>query len=127
MNPAFERTKTSHALNCAATVIGNYDWMPLPNSYSCNKVKGNSIHTATCFLCLVQHNDSVVNSGLLDLVFANVNDSIGSTSNSSVVNLYQHHPLSVLDFKLTLYCHFTSLTLITITQLFKVLCNCNWS
>jgi hypothetical protein len=95
--PAFQLAKAFHALNCAATVIGNCDWMPLPHPYYCNKVKGNSLHTATYFLGLVQQNDSVADSGLLYLVFANISDSSSSTCNSAVLNFIStNHYLSLI-------------------------------
>jgi hypothetical protein len=45
--------------------VPNYDWIngvPLPNSYYYNKMKGNSVHMATCFLRLNQRNNSLVSS-----------------------------------------------------------------
>jgi hypothetical protein len=62
----------------------NYDLIngrPLPNSYDYNKIKGNSIRTATCFLGPDHHTDDVVNSAILDLVFTNISDLSASTSN----------------------------------------------
>jgi hypothetical protein len=35
---------------------------PLPNSHYCNKIKGNLIHTAACFLGLDQSNNSIINT-----------------------------------------------------------------
>jgi hypothetical protein len=57
--------------------LPNYDWInstPLPNSYYYNKIKGNSIHTATCFLDLDPHNNSALNRAPYNPVFINISD-----------------------------------------------------
>jgi hypothetical protein len=94
--------------------VPKYDWLdvtPLFNCYYYNKIKGNLIHAPSCFLGLNQHNNSVSNSALLDLVFTNINDLRVSVSNYPVVAPNNHHPPHNLDFKLTFDCHPTFLTL----------------
>jgi hypothetical protein len=82
--------------------------VPLPNSHYYNKIKENSIHASTCFFGLHQHNNSAVNSALLDLVFSNISDLGVSISSFPVVTPDKYHP-PLLDFKLTFDCHRTSL------------------
>jgi hypothetical protein len=57
--------------------VPKYGWIngtPLPNCHYCSKSKGNLIHATSCLLGLYQHNSSVPNSALLDLVLTNIND-----------------------------------------------------
>jgi hypothetical protein len=64
------------------------DWLngiALSNCYYYNKIKGNLIHAAPCFLGLNQHNNSVPNSTLLDVVFTNINDLCVSISDYPMV------------------------------------------
>jgi hypothetical protein len=66
-----------NAHQCRLIMLSNFNvlndvWIngvPLPNSYYCNKIEGNAIHTATYFLCLDQRNNSIANSALFDLIF----------------------------------------------------------
>jgi hypothetical protein len=107
--PAFERAKTVHALDSAATVIGvNHNMAsgnaPLANSYYHIKIKDKPIPTAICFLGLDQYNNSIINIALLYLVFANISDIKISISSSPVATLDEYHP-PLLDFDLTLDCH----------------------
>jgi hypothetical protein len=83
---------------------------PLRNSYYYNKIKGKSIHTAICFLGLDQYNNPIINSALLNLVFANISDVSASISSSPVLTLDKYHPPLLLDFDLSLKCHRVSLT-----------------
>jgi hypothetical protein len=48
-------------------------WHPT-NCFYYNKIKGNLICAASCFLGLNQHNSSLPNRALLDLVLRNIND-----------------------------------------------------
>jgi hypothetical protein len=93
--------------------VSNYDWInsvPFPYSYHYNKIKGNSVHTATCFLVLDQRNNSIISSTLLDLVFSDITDISPSISSSPVVTSVKYHPPLLLGFNLTLGCHLVSLT-----------------
>jgi hypothetical protein len=80
-----------------------------PDPYYYNKIKGNSIHMATCFLFLDQQNNSIINSALLDLVSSNISDLSASLSSSLVVTPEKYHP-PLPDFSLTFYCDRISLT-----------------
>jgi hypothetical protein len=64
----------------------------MPPRYYCNKVKGNLIHATSCFLGLNQHNNSVSNSALLDLVLTNINDLRVSVLNYPMVASDNCHP-----------------------------------
>jgi hypothetical protein len=57
--------------------MSNYNWSyvtPLSDAHYYCKIKGNLFHATTCFLGLNQHNDTVPNGSLLDLVLTNIND-----------------------------------------------------
>jgi hypothetical protein len=93
--------------------VPKFDWLngtPLSNCYYYNKVKGNLIYATSCFLGLNQHNNSVPNRALLDLVFTNINELCVSLSNYPVVAPDNYHPPLNLDFKLTLDSQLTFLT-----------------
>jgi hypothetical protein len=63
--------------------VPNYDRIndaQFPNSYYCNKIKGNSISTVTCFLGLDQRSNFITNSALCGLVFSNISDISASIS-----------------------------------------------
>jgi hypothetical protein len=64
----------------------------------------------TCLFGLDQHNNSVVNSALLDLVFSNISDLSVSISSAPVVTRNKFHPPLPLDYKLTFDCYRASLT-----------------
>jgi hypothetical protein len=50
--------------------FNGFDWNSgLPSHHFYTKLKGDAIHSATCFLDLNQHNYSDSSSNLLDLVF----------------------------------------------------------
>jgi hypothetical protein len=80
--------------------IPNYGWIngvPHPNFYFFNKMKGNSIHTATRFLGPDQYNNSVVNTALLYLVFSHISDLSASISSSLMVTpgiIHHFSPIS---------------------------------
>jgi hypothetical protein len=85
--------------------VHNYNWLngtPLSNCYFYNKTKGNFIYSTSCFLGLNQHNNSVSNSTLLDLVSTNISDLCVSLSNYPVVAPGNYHTPLNLNFKLTL-------------------------
>jgi hypothetical protein len=74
------------------------------------KLKEISIHATPCFLGQNQHNNSVSNSALLDLVFANINDLCIPVSNYPVVAPDNYQPPRNLNFKLAFDCQPTFLT-----------------
>jgi hypothetical protein len=74
---------------------------PLPKAHY-SKIKGNLFHATICFLGLNQHNDTVPNGSLLDLVFTNISDLNISISNFSMVSSDKYHPPLLLDFHLML-------------------------
>jgi hypothetical protein len=89
-------------------IMPNYGWIndvPHLNSHFYKNIKGSSIHIATCFLGPDQRNNSVINTALLFLVF-----SCTSNPSSPMVIPDKYRPPLLLDFKLTLDCHCTSLT-----------------
>jgi hypothetical protein len=80
------------------------DWIndtSLPNCHYCSKVKGNLIHATSCLLGLYQHNSSVPNSALLDLVLTNINDLRVSVYDFPIVAPDNYHPPLHLNLKLT--------------------------
>jgi hypothetical protein len=60
------------------------------------------IYATSYFLGLNQHNNSISNSALLDLVFTDINDLCVSLSNYPVVASNNYHPQLNLVFKLIL-------------------------
>jgi hypothetical protein len=54
--------------------VSGFDWnciLPSPNCHFYTKLKRESIHSATCFLGLSQHNYRDKGNTLLDLLFSN--------------------------------------------------------
>jgi hypothetical protein len=67
--------------------VPNCDWVngaPLPDSYYYNKIQGNSIDTATCFLGLDQRSNYIINIALLDAIFSNISELSASISSCPV-------------------------------------------
>jgi hypothetical protein len=89
-------------------------------------------HANSCFLDLNQHNSSVPNDALLDLILTNVNDLFVSISYYPIVTLDNYHP-PLVDFKLIFDCKPTPLTpRHSYTKgdyllLYNTLSNCDWS
>jgi hypothetical protein len=113
-----------------------YDWIndtPLPNRHYYSKIKSNLVHAICCLLGLYQHNSSVQNIALLDLVLTIINDLRVSVSDFPMIAPYNYHPPLSLNFKLTIdfqpvimtpqrsYKHGDYLLLYT------TLSNCDWS
>jgi hypothetical protein len=70
-------------------VLG-YDWVngfPQANSHYYTKLRGDVIHSTTCYLGLSQCNLTIQNENLLDLVFANISNINVYNFNFSLVNL----------------------------------------
>jgi hypothetical protein len=92
------------------------------------------IHTTSCFLGLYQHNSSVPNSALLDLVLTtNIKDLRVSVSHFPMVAPDNCHPPLHLNFKLTVD---FQMALMTTQRSYKhgdyllfytTLSNCDWS
>jgi hypothetical protein len=116
--------------------VPNYDWIngtTLPNCHYCSKIKGNLIHATSRLLALYQHNSSVANNALLDLILTNINDLRVSVSDFPMVVPANYHPPFHLNLKLTVdfqpavmtpqrsYKHGNYLLLYT------TLSNCDWS
>jgi hypothetical protein len=82
-----------------------YDWIndtPLPNCHYYSKIKSNLVHATSCLLGLYQHNSSVPNITLLDLVLTNINDLRVSVSDFPMISPDNYHPPLSLNFKLTI-------------------------
>jgi hypothetical protein len=116
--------------------VPKYDWIngtPLPNCHYYSKIKGNLIQATSCLLGLYQHNSSVANGTLFDLVLTNINDLRVSVSDFPTVAPDNYHPPLHLNLKLTVdfqpaimtpqrsYKHGDYLLLYT------TLSNCDWS
>jgi hypothetical protein len=81
--------------------VPKYDWIngtQLSNCHYYSEIKGNLIHATSCLLGLYQHNSSVPNSALFDLVLTNINDLRVSVSAFPMVAPDNYHP----HFKLIL-------------------------
>jgi hypothetical protein len=84
--------------------VPKYNWIsgtPLPNCHYYSKIKGYLTHATSCLLGLYQHNSSVPNSALLDLVLTNINDLRVSVSDFPMVAPDNYHPPLHLNLKLT--------------------------
>lgn len=83
-------------------ILPNYNWSigtPMHDSYCCSKMKRNLMYMIVCFLGLNQHNDSLSNNLLLNLVFSNIRDSLLSISYFHMGSL-DSYPSLVNDCKL---------------------------
>jgi hypothetical protein len=75
--------------------VPSFDWnsgLPSPNCHFYTKLKGDVIHSATCFLGLSQHNYSDSGSNLLDLVFPNFADLSVDHPDNGLVQPDNFHP-----------------------------------
>jgi hypothetical protein len=96
---------TLDTLNYRVLLLGDFnvpgfDWnkgLPSPHCHYYTKMKGDVIHSATCFLGLNQHNHSVSGSNLLDLVFSNSVDISLDHVDYGLVHSDQFHPPFIID------------------------------
>jgi hypothetical protein len=120
--------------------VSGFDWangFPQLDSHYYTKIGGDVFHSAACYLGLSQHNLTIQNKNLLDLVFANVSCVNVTISNFDLVESDAVHPslvidlssiflssylqprLSVTKFALTMYC-FTGICPLMIGPAFTI-------
>lgn len=96
---------TLDTLNYRVLLLGDFnvpgfDWdkgLPSPHCHFYTKLKGDVIHSATCFLNLNQHNHSVSGGNLLDLVFSNFVDISLDHVQYGLVHPDPYHPPFIID------------------------------
>jgi hypothetical protein len=82
--------------------IPGFDWangFPQANSHYYTKIRGDVVYRAACFLGLSQHNLTIQNKNLLDLVFANFSCVNVTISNLDLVEPDVLHPSLVIDLR----------------------------
>jgi hypothetical protein len=80
--------------------VPGFDWnsgLPSLNCHLYTKLKGDVIHSATCFLGLSQHNYCDSGSNLLELVFSNFADLTVDHPANGVVQPDNFHPPFIID------------------------------
>jgi hypothetical protein len=97
--------KYKDTLNYRVLLLGDFnvpgfDWnsgLPSPNCHFYTKLKGDVIHSATCFLGLSQLNYSDSGSNLLDLVFSYFADLTVAHPVNGLVQPDNFHPPFIID------------------------------
>jgi hypothetical protein len=84
--------------------VPGFSWdkgMPAPHCHYYTKLKGEAIHSATCFLGLSQYNHSVGNSNLLDLVCSNIANISLHHVEYGLVQSDHFHPPFIIDVSMS--------------------------
>jgi hypothetical protein len=82
--------------------VPSFNWangFPQANSHYYTKIRGEDVHSAACFLGLSQHNLTIQNKNLLDLVFANFSCVNVTISNLDLVEPDALHPSLLIDLR----------------------------
>jgi hypothetical protein len=85
--------------------VPGFDWangFPQANSHYYTKIRGDVVHSATCYLGLSQYNLTIQNKNLLDLVFANFSCVNVTISNLDLVEPDALQPSLVIDLSSTI-------------------------
>jgi hypothetical protein len=117
--------------------VPGFDWnsgLPSLNSHLYTKLKGDVIHSATCFLGLIQHNYSDSGRNFLDLVFSNFADLTVDHPANGLVQLDNFHPPFIIEctmpvrrIKQNCNIFYKKFSAGNYAVLYNALYNCEWS